>query len=143
MGVEFSYTENEGDQMSATTAAATRTTCKRCGRTLTSAASIAAGRGKTCQRKAVVEADYSARQLDDALELIELGGVVPLRGRRVFLTVGSHGETYRTAATGQCDCPAGLKGRRCYHGLAVALVVGATPRPQSVFAMPTAYAVAA
>ena len=101
--------------------------CLRCGRRITSARAIATGYGPGCLvkiRKAAASgllADYSTRQREDATELVELGGVVPLR-RRVFLTVGSHGETYRTAATGQCNCRSGLAGRRCYHGAAALMV---------------------
>jgi uncharacterized Zn finger protein len=32
---------------------------------------------------------------------------------------------YLTAVTGQCNCPAGLKSRRCYHALATALLLAA------------------
>jgi hypothetical protein len=102
---------------------ATTSKCRRCGRKLTASVGI----GPVCARKEIVEAAYSERQVTDALEQVELGGVIPLRGRRVFLTVGSHGETYRTAATGQCNCAAGLAGRRCYHGAAARLVAFRPP----------------
>lgn len=62
--------------------------------------------------------DYSADQIAKAAELIEDQAILPLRGR-VYLAVSSDGtETYRTAASGQCNCPAGLKSRRCFHTLA-------------------------
>ena len=102
--------------MAATAAQANE--CRRCGRKLTASTGI----GPTCAKKEAIENAYSAKQVDDAVELVELGGVIPLRGRRVFLTVGSHGETYRTAATGQCNCAAGLVGRRCYHAAAVRMI---------------------
>lgn len=95
--------------------------CRRCHRALISPASRAVGIGPTCARREAVEGAFSTQQAADAAELVELGGVIPLRGRRVFVTIGHHGETYRTAATGQCNCPAGLVGRRCYHAAAVVL----------------------
>ncbi|MEV6565899.1 hypothetical protein [Streptomyces kronopolitis] len=65
---------------------------------------------------------YHAWQVNKAVELLELGAVVPLRKTsksRVFLVVSDDGsEVYRTAATGQCNCPAGLRGTRCYHAAA-------------------------
>lgn len=100
--------------------------CLRCHRRLTAAGSVARLYGRTCARRnreaaAELGRDFSAELVEDAVELVELGGVVPLR-RGVFLTVGSHGATYRTTATGQCDCLAGLHGRVCHHWLAVYLL---------------------
>ncbi|MCK9929344.1 DUF6011 domain-containing protein [Frankia sp. Mgl5] len=127
--------------MTATTA---HTTCGRCGRALRTAESVARGFGPTCARKAAIEATHSATQVADAVELVELGGVIPLRGRRVWLTVGHRGEVYRTAVTGQCNCPAGLVGRRCYHAAAVALRVGGRrPVRRVAVPMPTVAYVAA
>ncbi len=113
------------------TATATQThtvKCLRCHRRITSPASIATGYGTGCLRKirkAAVSgrlAKFSPRQVADAVELIEDGGVVPLR-RRIYLTVGGKGEVYRTATTGNCNCPAGLRGTSpCYHAAAVALI---------------------
>lgn len=72
-------------------------------------------------------AAYKPYQLAKALELLEFGGLVPLRANRIFLAVSDDGsEVYRTAATGQCNCPAGLRATSlCYHGAAALLVATA------------------
>ncbi|MGO4421428.1 hypothetical protein AB4Z54_22655 [Streptomyces sp. MCAF7] len=65
-------------------------------------------------------------QVAKALELLELGAVIPLRQNRIFLVVADDGtEVYRTAATGQCNCPAGLRSVRCYHAVAAQYVAAA------------------
>jgi hypothetical protein len=105
-------------------------TCLGCGRTLRSADSIRRGRGRRCWAKirhaerTAQLAPWKPEQIAKAAEAIEDGAVIRLRGR-VFLVVSTDGtETYRTAATGQCNCPAGLKGRRCFH-TAAALIAHA------------------
>lgn len=104
------------------------THCLRCGRTLTSTKSQAAGYGPTCARHirnaAVNLTDYKAHQVQSARELIEDGAIIPLRSV-VFIAVSTDGtETYKTAPNG-CTCPAGLKGSRCYHQLAARLLLAA------------------
>ena len=106
----------------------THTNCLRCGRTLTSAKSIATGYGPKCAakvRKAPVDlTDYKPHQIASARELIEDGAIVPLRSV-VFVTVSTDGtETYKTAPN-VCTCPAGLKGGHCYHQLAARLLLAA------------------
>lgn len=65
---------------------------------------------------------FTAAQADKARLLIEDGGIVATAFPRVFLVVGSDGETlYRTHPDG-CTCPAGLHARRCYHMAAAALL---------------------
>lgn len=100
--------------------------CNRCGRTLRSAKSIARGYGPTCTSKIAKAAKIATEkpaQVTKALELIELNAIVPVKGRTVFRSISSDGtRTYLTAATGQCTCPAGLKSRQCYHGLAASLI---------------------
>jgi hypothetical protein len=97
--------------------------CIRCGRTLRSEASVARGFGPTCAAKiAKARVDAKAATVDKARELIELAALVPVKGRRVFRVVSSKGDqTYLTAAR-NCTCPAGLKGRECYHMAAVRLL---------------------
>lgn len=104
--------------------------CIRCGRKLTSAASIAAGYGPTCRARVRTAAkvadlrDYKATQLDSARELIEDGAIIAIRPR-VYRAVSSDGtETYLTARQA-CTCPAGIKGRNCYHRAAVAILTAA------------------
>ncbi|MFE2326123.1 DUF6011 domain-containing protein [Streptomyces sp. NPDC059385] len=101
------------------------TNCLRCGRVLRSAKSIAAGYGPTCAAKvkvaakAEIIATYKPYQIEKAEELIEQGGLIPLRGKRIFLAVSSDGtETYRTHRAA-CNCKAGLKGLHvCKHRIA-------------------------
>jgi hypothetical protein len=108
------------------------THCLRCGRTLTSAKSIATGYGPTCTRKvresarAQVIATYKPAQVAKAEELIEQGGIIPLRARRIFTIISSDGtHTYKTAAQA-CTCPAGIKGRFvCYHRIAAQIIAAA------------------
>jgi hypothetical protein len=109
--------------MTATAAHEHTAHCLRCGRKLTSAKAVKIGYGAKCAtriRKAlpVAGVGFKAEQVEKAQELIETGAVIPMRGRRIFKVVGSKGEIYRTAAT-NCNCPAGLRGRRCYHVLTV------------------------
>jgi hypothetical protein len=107
-----------------------QTRCLGCGRPLRSAKSIAAGRGRVCQRKvrqaeqAIDLTDYKAHQIASARELIEDGAIIPLRSV-IFIAVSTDGtETYKTAPTA-CTCPAGTKGSRCYHTLAARLLLAA------------------
>lgn len=104
--------------------------CLRCGRALRRPTTD--GYGPKCRTrirkaaaaaKAAILAPFKPAQAAKAVELIEQGGVIPLRGRRVFLSMSSDGLTaYRTAVTGQCNCPAGLKAVRCYHVAAARIV---------------------
>ncbi|MER6632241.1 hypothetical protein ABT301_29175 [Streptomyces sp. NPDC000987] len=85
------------------------------------------GLGPKCRRKvrraARTEAAHPKWQIAKATEALELGAVVPLRRNRVFLVVSDDGSSvYRTAATGQCNCPAGLRSVRCYHAVAAHLL---------------------
>ncbi|MDX2732888.1 hypothetical protein [Streptomyces sp. PA03-2a] len=89
------------------------------------------GYGPKCRlkiRRAAPERlpDFKPHQVAKAVELLELGGLVPLRQNRIFLVVSDDGtEVYRSAATGQCNCPAGLRSAACYHAAAARLVAAA------------------
>ncbi|GGZ73084.1 hypothetical protein ACFOOM_01090 [Streptomyces echinoruber] len=88
------------------------------------------GYGPKCRlkirRAARTNTTHPTWQVAKALELLELGAVVPLRANRIFLVVSDDGtEIYRTAATGQCNCPAGLRSARCYHTVAAEFVAAA------------------
>ncbi len=105
--------------------------CIRCGRRLTSAHSIARGYGKGCAtkvRQAQTTADlaaYKPAQVAAAIELIEDAAIVQIRPR-IFRSVSSDGtELYLTAASGHCNCPAGLRGTRCYHVAAAQILTTA------------------
>lgn len=109
--------------------ATTHTNCLRCGRALRSAKSTTTGYGPTCTRKvkaaakAEIVAAHKPAVVAKAEELIEQGGIIPLRGRHVFAVVASNGvDTYKTAPQG-CTCPAGVKGRYvCYHRVAAQIL---------------------
>ena len=101
-----------------------QTRCRHCGRTLRSPKSLAAGVGPTCARKirkatATQTSAHKPDAIAKATELIEQGGIVPLRGHRVFAVVSSDGlRTYKSHPAA-CTCPAGIKGRHvCYHRVA-------------------------
>ncbi len=102
------------------------TNCLRCGRTLRNPTPD--GYGPKCRtkvRRAQVElTDYKPHQIASARELIADAAIIPLRGH-VFTAVSTDGtETYRSAPTA-CNCPAGLKGSRCYHQLAARMLLAA------------------
>lgn len=111
-------------------------TCTRCGRVLTSAASVAAGVGPVCARRirehaAAALAAHSPAAIEKALELIADGAVLPVPvrpgvplavGFRRYLAVSSDGTVaYETTST-QCTCRAAQFGRDCYHRAAVDLL---------------------
>ena len=104
------------------------TNCLRCGRALRTAKSQALGYGAKCAAKvrnaAVDLTDYKPHQIASARELIADAAIIPLRSV-IFIAVSSDGtETYRSAPTA-CNCPAGLKGSRCYHQLAARMLLAA------------------
>lgn len=104
--------------------------CLRCGRSLTSARSTAAGYGPGCaariRRAHAGLAEWTPRQRDAAAELVADGGIVPVRTARVgvvYRTVATDGsETYLTTAAGHCTCPAGARFSRCYHTAAARML---------------------
>jgi hypothetical protein len=103
--------------------------CMRCGRNLRAAASVAAGFGPGCRARiraaamTVAVKDFSQAQVDKARELIADKGIIRTGFAGVFRTVSSDGAAYYlTAASGQCNCRAGLNGRRCYHVAAAVMV---------------------
>lgn len=103
-------------------------TCRRCRATLRSARSVARGVGPVCEREerreaAVEAAGFKAAAVAKARELIEQGGILPLRGRRVFTVVSSDGSARYLTAPQACNCVAGLKARHaCYHRVAATLL---------------------
>ena len=76
---------------------------------------------ETLVRHATRTANYTADQINKAVELIEDAGIHPLRPG-IWLTVSTDGtRTHRTTAD-RCTCEAGVKGGRCYHQLATLTV---------------------
>ncbi|HET9893694.1 MAG TPA: DUF6011 domain-containing protein [Streptosporangiaceae bacterium] len=104
----------------------TASKCARCGRPLTSAASIARGYGRHClarKRAEVIAAateGYKPEQIDKAHALIASGGITPMRRPGFYRAESSDGTTAYIvcAQTGHCGCPNGQRSRRyggCYH----------------------------
>jgi hypothetical protein len=103
-----------------------QTRCRHCGRVLRSPRSVATGYGPTCARKirrATTATNAKPQAIEKARELIEQGGILPLRGHRVFTVVSSDGaRTYKTHPAA-CTCPAGLRGTHvCYHRVAAQIL---------------------
>ena len=103
--------------------------CLRCGHAIRSAKSVAAGYGPVCRARVRVAAineavkGFAAAQVDKARELIADGGLVPTSRPGVFRAVSTSGtDTYLTHSAA-CNCPAGLRGRQCYHVAAARLAV--------------------
>jgi hypothetical protein len=63
------------------------------------------------------------RAYPDLDEVWWAGGIVPLKGRRVFQVVASNGTDRYLTARQACNCKAGLAGRHaCYRRLAAELI---------------------
>ena len=112
--------------------------CLGCRRKLTAPASIARGRGRTCQARVNTAAkivDLSAFKdakavHAKAIELIEQGGIVPTRHHGQYLAVASDGlNTYLVETVGErsCTCKAGQRLGRCYHLVAADILNAAAP----------------
>ncbi len=111
--------------------------CLRCGRVrrfrTAEAAAKAAPNGRVCAMRvrlaAISEAvkDFATAAVDKARELIADGGLVPTSRPGVFRSVSSKGDgtTYLTHSAA-CNCPAGLRGRQCYHLAAARILTAAT-----------------
>lgn len=103
------------------------TTCTKCGRRLRNYSPD--GLGPKCRRKVrkagrceTVARRYKTHLIERAVELLEQGGLIPLRDtgkNRVYLAVSSDGSTaYRTTHSA-CTCPAGLRAAYdCKHRIA-------------------------
>lgn len=109
-------------------------TCSRCGRTLTSPASIARGRGPRCHAKvraAAQAADFTtftnaADAQRKASELIDDNAIIPTRIAGQYLATSSDGlNTYLVdTVEGSCTCKGAQRAGRCYH-LSTAVILTA------------------
>lgn len=108
-----------------------------CGRKLSSPESIARGFGPVCARKvreAARTADLSAwtpAQVEEAMQAIEDGAVVPSGREGVLLVVSVDGSEVHRVHRAGCNCTSGLKtrpSRPCWHRCLAAIVLGA-PAP--------------
>lgn len=109
-----------------------RPRCRKCRHVLRSAKSIALGYGPTCMRRMrenakVATEDYKPEQVEKAMELIELGAIIPAPRAHVFEVVSSKGDELYIVhpASGSCDCKAGARGVRCYHLAAAQILTAA------------------
>ena len=106
--------------------------CRKCHRTLRSAASIALGIGPRC---AAIEAAFNGlndKQQDKARQLIVDGGVARTSRKGIARVPSDEtGEHYLTSVTGHCTCAWGIRRKSattktCYHVAVVRLEF--TPR---------------
>ena len=103
------------------------TKCLRCGHKLW----VSKGYGPVCKAKirlaALNEAirGFATRQVEAARELIADGGLIPTGRPGVFRAVSSNGTDQYMVHSAVCNCPAGLRGRPCYH-LAAARILAAS-----------------
>ena len=104
--------------------------CTRCNRVLRSKTSISNGYGRSCKAKIAAAsktadlADFKPAQIESARELIEDAAIVLIR-RNVFRSVSTDGTEQYLTARQSCNCPAGLKSKRCYHRAAVEILTAA------------------
>ncbi len=113
------------------------TKCLRCGRVLTSARSIADGRGRTCKAKvraAAKVADVTAFKdgkaaLSKAEQLIEDAAIVPTRHVGQFIATSSDGLTVYLVDTLErsCTCKGHTRCGHCYHLVAADALMTAAP----------------
>lgn len=95
------------------------TSCKRCGRKLTNAKSVAQGFGPRCAKLDAFERalrGFKPFQIVKAIELIDEGAIQPsLKRPGYFTAISSEGNTTYLVHECGCTCPAGLKSKPCYH----------------------------
>jgi hypothetical protein len=99
--------------------------CIKCGRRLYCTASKRRGYGWGCwrivraARRLAELAVFTAKQVEDAAELIEDAAIIPTALATVFRTVSSDGtKVYLTTRNG-CTCPAR---KECFHRAGVIMV---------------------
>ena len=110
---------------------ATGTRCLRCGRKLTATKGAYGPKCAAKIRQAQLDearAAFTPEQAAKADELIRDGGMVPHTHAGVFTAVSSKGDVTYLAHPAACTCPAGIKGRRCYHLLAARVLTIASRR---------------
>ena len=109
--------------------------CLKCGRVRhfrsAAAAKAAKPTGRVCAARIRLamfnEAirGFAAAQVEKAREAIADGAFIPTGRRGVFSVVSSNGaDTYLTHSA-VCNCPAGLRGRQCYHLAAARILMAA------------------
>lgn len=66
--------------------------------------------------------DYKADQVEKARDLIEARAILPTSRPGIYTAVSSDGTTTYLVHASSCTCPAGQRGRKCYHRAAVSLL---------------------
>ncbi|MEV4287380.1 helix-turn-helix domain-containing protein [Nonomuraea bangladeshensis] len=73
--------------------------------------------------------DYKPHQIESARQAIEQRAILPSTRRPgMWTAVSSNGTTHYLVHANACTCAAGLKGRRCWHRAAVAILTAAAHR---------------
>jgi hypothetical protein len=114
-----------------TTETAERVECRKCGRTLRSAASVAAGIGPRCAAIEAATEGLNAKQIDKMAQLIIDKAIVATSRKGVYHVVNEAGEViHRVSVNGNCACEWGVRRnsadtKTCYHAGAARLL--ATP----------------
>jgi hypothetical protein len=100
--------------------------CVKCGHRLFCAVSRARGYGWTCWRivraagrKLAELAAFTARQIEQARELVEDCAIIPAGVRDLFFSVSTDGSEFYRTTLEFCDCPAHAS---CYHQAALVMV---------------------
>lgn len=111
--------------------------CGRCGRVLTSEASVRRGYGRACKAKLqaneeAVASQYQPHQVMSAHELIEDGAIVRTRPG-IYMAVSSDGTQVYRCARQACNCPAS---KPCYHMVAIAIIEGDIPVSRTPVVLP-------
>lgn len=90
------------------------------------------GYGPKCRAKvrktsrSALVAQYKEHLVEKAVELLEQGGLIPLRKNRVFLAASSDGTGFYKTHRAACTCPAGIRGLHvCKHRIAAHIVSAA------------------
>lgn len=98
--------------------------CRKCGRTLRSAASVAAGIGPRCAAVEAATEGLNARQIDKMAQLILDQAIVATGRKGVYHVVNEAGEVVHIVhVNGNCTCEWGL--RRKSAGAKVCYMAGA------------------
>lgn len=71
--------------------------------------------------------DYKPTQVEKAREAIEQHAILPTKRPGLYTAVSSDGTTTYLVHSATCSCPAGQRGRKCYHTAAVAILDAARP----------------
>ena len=121
---------------------AERVECRKCGRELRSAASVAAGIGPRCAAIEAATEGLSAKQVDKMKQVILDGGVAPTSRPKVYRVTSEDGSSVHIAhVNGNCTCQWGLRrvkgsAKTCYGVAAARLIAKPVIRARQQAAAP-------